>query len=472
MIYYSIPWDSNKDIIEYYNGFMETLPSDEDWACFIDSDACFTTNFYGRQLERAIENNPNAKCFTCYVSKINLTGAALWQMVPEEDMPNGMRHHLVNNDMRYHREIGIKIAQKYEEQVVKILPENIMWTENQETSLGGIKWMSGTLILIQKKLWKNIGKFKVWDLNSPDRFMQVDNKLHRDITDWGEHVYLMKDVYLYHWYRGVTGGLERAQWVKSKKIEITIGNKKELVSPVLNKKLTLIPKNKIIYTAILDKKEKLRAPKHITQDWKYICITNDEDLKPVAPWEILHIVPEDIVPLDNEKTKTKCKIMSDQFLPEHDLSIWIDNSAIISGDLNELVRKYPFDFVSVIHPDRNCLYEEGKVCFESQKDKDHTILNQCRTYIRKGFPKGLGLFETKMLMRYSTKRNKNICTDWWNEISSHSHLDQLSFTYILWKNSYQIKGIKNDDYISFFMRKKKDNLIKEKLPLCRVCQNL
>ncbi|HEY9702359.1 MAG TPA: hypothetical protein V6C58_07930, partial [Allocoleopsis sp.] len=51
------------------------------------------------------------------------------------------------------------------------------------------------LILLQKKVWQKIGKFV------ENGMLGVDNDLHRKIQNNNEKLFIMKGVYLYHWYR-------------------------------------------------------------------------------------------------------------------------------------------------------------------------------------------------------------------------------------------------------------------------------
>jgi GT2 family glycosyltransferase len=51
------------------------------------------------------------------------------------------------------------------------------------------------MILIQKRLWKKIGGFL------ENGMLGVDNDLHTKVIKSNEKLYLMRGVYLYHWYR-------------------------------------------------------------------------------------------------------------------------------------------------------------------------------------------------------------------------------------------------------------------------------
>ena len=55
MIYFNIPWAEDRNIAEAYNNFMEVVPNDTDFACFIDGDAMFANEFFGAMLYEVIE---------------------------------------------------------------------------------------------------------------------------------------------------------------------------------------------------------------------------------------------------------------------------------------------------------------------------------------------------------------------------------------------------------------------------------
>ena len=67
MIYTHIPYapkESDKNIGFAYNKFMEMLPSEGDWGCFLDHDAMFTTKSWYKQLNDIIEDK-NYDAFPC-----------------------------------------------------------------------------------------------------------------------------------------------------------------------------------------------------------------------------------------------------------------------------------------------------------------------------------------------------------------------------------------------------------------------
>jgi GT2 family glycosyltransferase len=176
MIYYCVPYNTDKNLAQAYNSFMEIIPNDDDYACFVDGDTIFTTSEYGYTIQSAVQAHPEVGCFTCYTNRVNNK----LQVIQDIDFDS--------NDVIYHRNIGKTLQ--------TIFGESCIDFTSPYFDKGRPKYMSGCLIVLQKRLWKKIDKFK--DLSS---MLGVDNKLHEDIIRIGEKIYLMQGVYIYHWYR-------------------------------------------------------------------------------------------------------------------------------------------------------------------------------------------------------------------------------------------------------------------------------
>jgi hypothetical protein len=166
-IYYSIPWDTDKDIGKYYNAFMNII-GENDYACFIDADSCFTTCFYGKQIEDIVNKYPECGFFTAVTNRLG--------------NPTQLAGKWDSDDIKEHRIFGEQLAKEKYDKIKSI-------------SIG-----CGVLILISKKVWKKIGGFKETGI------LGVDNYLYIEACKKGEKIYLMTGVYLYHWYRGGNRG--------------------------------------------------------------------------------------------------------------------------------------------------------------------------------------------------------------------------------------------------------------------------
>lgn len=167
MILYPIPYSSDKNIGKYYNWAMSLLPNNNDFACFTDGDAMFTTHFFGTQIENIIKKYPNCGLFTAMTNRVG----TLYQCV------QGMWSV---NDIEKHWQKGKDLYDNHYSECIDI-------TEKSP--------LSGVLILLRKKEWKSAGGFL------EDKMTGIDNSIHYRVRDTGDKIKLMIGVYILHYYR-------------------------------------------------------------------------------------------------------------------------------------------------------------------------------------------------------------------------------------------------------------------------------
>jgi GT2 family glycosyltransferase len=174
MIYTHItyaPADIGENIGKAYNMFMEMLPDDDDWACFLDHDAMFTTSDWYHQLNDIIKENPTLGAFGARTNRLNST----YQLVGNIDV--------YSHDIKYHREIGKHLQREHYNSLFRI--------DDNTAQIG----FSGVLILLKKSTWKKINGFK------PEGFNHVDNDLRYRLEEHNIPFHIMNGVYVYHWYK-------------------------------------------------------------------------------------------------------------------------------------------------------------------------------------------------------------------------------------------------------------------------------
>lgn len=172
MIYYSIAFDSTKNVGKYYNQFISILPNDDDYACFIDGDATFTTYTFGKQLEDVVEQYPEAGVFVGITNRVGCK----WQVAKD------VKHE--SNDIAYHRQVGQALQDnKY------LYCEDVTYKPKLEV-------LSGVLMMIKKSAWKIIGGIK------DEGMLGIDNDVHWKCQEHDIKIYKMEGFYVYHWYRG------------------------------------------------------------------------------------------------------------------------------------------------------------------------------------------------------------------------------------------------------------------------------
>jgi len=160
--------EEEKNLGKAYNRYMGLLPNDNDWACFLDHDAMFTTSDWYHQLYEIIDANPEYSCFTAVTNRIGN---------PDQKFA-GIDQN--NHDIVYHREIGKKAQEQFRTEVKDITKRQLL---------------SGVMILVQKSAWKKAGKF------SEKGFLGIDNYFDKALREKEMKTGITKGVYLYHWYR-------------------------------------------------------------------------------------------------------------------------------------------------------------------------------------------------------------------------------------------------------------------------------
>ena len=192
---------------------------------------------------------------------------------------------------------------------------------------------------------------------------------------------------------------------------------------------------KVIYTCITGAYELLDDPFVISPGYDYVCFTNYNKIQSDI-WEIRPI-PKELDGLSEVKKQRCIKICPHKYLPEYELSIWVDGSVKLKKDVNTYVNQNIKNGSVFIprHPRRSCIYEECKACISMKKDKPETINAQKEKYRKEGFPENYGLVQSNIVIRYHNEPDCiKLMEAWCNELKAGSHRDQLSFNYVLWKN--------------------------------------
>lgn len=238
-----------------------------------------------------------------------------------------------------------------------------------------------------------------------------------------------------------------SKWVKNRSLLGTPLNNKDIVSTGLalenniNKRndqyiktLKLskhMPTNKIVvYTCITNNYDGFaKVERYPNLD--YVCFTDNKSLQSDL-WSISYI-PEHIKHMSSVKQARYIKTHPHEFFKDYEISIWVDACIDIKANPSELINNSILQIPE--HPVRKSIYEEQNACIKYKKDTVENINNQVNHYKEEGYPGKNGLVQSNIIIR---KHNDPQCIklmeDWWKEIETYSHRDQLSFNYVLWKN--------------------------------------
>lgn len=118
------------------------------------------------------------------------------------------------------------------------------------------------------------------------------------------------------------------------------------------------------------------------------------------------------------------KILPHLYLPEHDISIWVDANLELTCKVEDMVKELDdFDCLIFHHPDRKTINEEIIACKTLDSDKN--------LQYHKDKPGDLAW--CGIIVRRNSDRVNEYNEYWWSQICRGSSRDQLSFPYTLGK---------------------------------------
>ena len=197
----------------------------------------------------------------------------------------------------------------------------------------------------------------------------------------------------------------------------------------------------VVYTVIVGDYDDLIQPQIISENWDYVCFTNNPQLKSDI-WQIKEI-PTKYNEIEDPKRKASLLKIEyyELFGNEYDIIVSIDGNILIRNNLSMILDKewginlsQPWDFAIFDHYERQCVYQEAVVVRTYKLDAEKTIGDHMEKYRTENYPKNNGLWETTILVRNNkSEKLKETCKIWSEEYRNGSRRDQLSVNYSFWK---------------------------------------
>jgi hypothetical protein len=198
---------------------------------------------------------------------------------------------------------------------------------------------------------------------------------------------------------------------------------------------------KVVYSVIIGKYDKILTFKK-QEGYNYFLFA-DQNYKNTN-WTIISISKLiEKTNISKIKMTRYFKLFPHLFFKDYELSIYIDASFIVKGNLNELLIKTlnpSFDIYFLQHPSRNKILQEFSAVQRGKRDKLEIINLVKKRYKKENFPDNLGLTENCIIIRrHNNKKVIKLMKIWWNEIKNNSYRDQLSLNYAIWKLNSNLK---------------------------------
>lgn len=202
-----------------------------------------------------------------------------------------------------------------------------------------------------------------------------------------------------------------------------------------------------VYTCVTDGYDHICSPAILTPGVDYICF-NDGSIDVPKPWQDVKI---DRTYLGKDANRY-LKILPhlNNILQVYDLTIYIDGSVKIVGDLTPLIQQIiDAEGQTCIyeHPHQNCIYKEAYMCAVTGKDWFWRIERQIKYYRNSGYPSGAGLFECGVILRRHSEKNvQALMNAWWGAYQSGIKRDQISLPYLSWRLGTPIHNLGRSDF--------------------------
>lgn len=199
----------------------------------------------------------------------------------------------------------------------------------------------------------------------------------------------------------------------------------------------------------------------------YTVLTNDYDMLAPASVNIPHYVFTDnpglkcngwetilIKKTEDQRLQRKLKILIPQELDNYDTVVYIDANMSFKPTFINVLRNYRGGFLVASHPERKCVYDEGLTVKKLKKAEPKQVNNQIAEYYQNDFPVNFGMWATGFMIR--DKSTARMCEIWHEKLLQHTHRDQLSLPWALWKTSTKAKEVPLLKMVNIRPHKKKE----------------
>lgn len=191
-----------------------------------------------------------------------------------------------------------------------------------------------------------------------------------------------------------------------------------------------------VYTSLFGQYEDLlEQPVAATSDIGFICFTDDPDLRSDS-WQIRVVKP--VLPTDPTRSARYLKICPHRFLPSFDVSLYIDNSVLLTSPPEVLIRALlpPETGLAIsTHSSRDTVRDEFDAVVDAGYEAAWVRDEQLEHYLQ-SYPEVLEMkpFWSGVLVRRHLDPDVVAAMEvWWTNVLRFSRRDQLSMQVALQK---------------------------------------
>jgi hypothetical protein len=176
---------------------------------------------------------------------------------------------------------------------------------------------------------------------------------------------------------------------------------------------------KCIYTVITGGYDTLKEPTHPNPDWDFVCFTDNPSLLKTGRWRV--------VLLNNP-------LGPHEYLPDYDLTLYIDASYKVTGDLNHFIETPLSDISLTIRDLNRSIDDEIKDLIKYKTITKESVIPFLDFCDKEGYTRQRGTYYMGgLILRKNTRQMRDLMEEWW-ELLKLFERDQPALQYLLWKH--------------------------------------
>ncbi|WP_052118308.1 glycosyltransferase domain-containing protein [Erwinia oleae] len=200
-----------------------------------------------------------------------------------------------------------------------------------------------------------------------------------------------------------------------------------------------------VYSVITGGYDQILPVKSIDERCDYFIISNEYIDLP-APWKLLTPPKKN---LNNKDFNRFYKLNPHLVFPDYKYSLYIDGNILLCGDIFEWSSSQlsKSDFSIFSHPERDNIFDEGKICSFIGTDYFWIINRQLRKYKKENFCHD-ALYEANILLRsHNEPKVIELMEKWWLEYIDkfNAKRDQLALPYVIWRTEFRVNNMGPSD---------------------------
>lgn len=198
--------------------------------------------------------------------------------------------------------------------------------------------------------------------------------------------------------------------------------------------ITLTQNKNCVFTTIIGDYDNLPNINKRNDNWDYFCFTNNINLKS-NEWKIIYYDLPNFNNITDIKLSRYFKTNFDKYLLSYNNLLYIDARMDIIKNIDGYLKHLGDNDINfMIHPNAKTIKEEMDRVLIGKLENKVNISKLKEKYLNEGYGYNNGLFAGGVILFKNNERTIKFFNDWWEMILNHSHRDQLSLNYVLWKN--------------------------------------